>query len=324
MSPSSLPSLRLVQALMLVAFLATRPVVAQSAPTVQLVSGVTADGSATGLWLAMIRSRLSTTEYDSVAAIRRVLTERDSEWVALIESRRVAWAREIPALALPFSPVAPPARAVIVLSNRGGADAFAHDSTTIGFDLAELQTSYGAARRPENIDLIDRLFRHEYTHLMQKAWFREHPWHADSPLQAALVDIWLEGQGNYYSLSERWRSTDGRRAEATQLALSVLEPRFIVRLSALACAQPDQVRSLRKGLSSGSFDQKWGALPIALWLEDERPASLEALRRFVLAGPAGVWEFADRHLPAPLRRALAEVRAVDAACTAKTAPPPLN
>jgi len=242
--------------------------------------------------------------------------------VALIESRRVVWAREIPALAVPFSPVLPPAQALIVLANRGGADAFAHDSTTIGFDLAELQTSYGDARRRENTDLIDRLFRHEYTHLMQKAWFRRHPWHADTPLQAALLDIWLEGQGNYYSLSARWRGTGGRRADATQLALSALEPRFVVRLSALACAQPEQAQSLRKGLSSGPFDQKWGALPIALWLEDERPASLEALRRFVLAGPAGVWKLADRHLPEALRRALTEVRAVDSACATKTAPPP--
>jgi hypothetical protein len=323
MPDASLSCLRHVQALTLVALLGTRTVVAQSSPTVQLVPGVTADGAATAQWLAMIRSRLSSTEYDSVAAIRHVLTDRESEWMALIESRRVAWAREIPALAMPFSPVLPPARALIVLANRGGGDAFAHDSTTIGFDLAELQTNYGPARAPGNTDLIDRLFRHEYTHLMQKAWFLRHPWQANSPLQEALVDLWLEGQGTYYSLSERWRRTDGRRSEATQLALSALEPRLIVRLSALACAQPEQARSLRKGLSSGQFDQKWGALPIALWLEDERPASLEALRRFVLAGPAGVWELADHHLPEPLRRALAEVRAVDTACTSPTAPPAL-
>lgn len=311
---SSGDCLRRVQALTFLAFLATQPVIAQAVPTVQVASGVTVGGGSTERWLTMVRGRLSSTDYDSVAAIRQVLTDGESAWVALIESRRAAWAREIPTLAMLFSPVTPPARALIVLGNRGGSDAFAHDSTTIGFDLAQLQVSYGAATEPRNTDLIDRLFRHEYTHPMQKAWFLLHPWRAESPLQAALVDIWLEGQGNYYSLSERWRSQKGRRTETTQIALSALEPRFVVRLSALACAPPEQVPLLRQGLSSGRFDQKWGALPIALWLEDERPASLEALRKLVVAGPSGVWDLAARHLPEQLRRALGEARALESAC----------
>lgn len=255
---SSADCLRCVQALTFLAFLATQPVLAQSVPTVQVVSGVTGGGGSTERWLTMVRGRLSSTDYDSVAAIRQVLMDGESAWAALIESRRAAWAREIPTIAMPFSPAPPPARALIVLGNRGGSDAFAHDSATIGFDLAQLQASYGAAGEPRNTGLIDRLFRHEYTHLMQKAWFRLHPWRADSPLQAALVDIWLEGQGNYYSLSERWRSQEGRRAEAAQLALSALEPRFVVRLSALACALPAQAPLLRQGLSTSRFDQKWG------------------------------------------------------------------
>jgi hypothetical protein len=302
------------QSLLLLMLLTTGSAMAQPASRVQIVSGTTANGAPTDLWQRMLRDRLSPPEFDSVVALRRTLTPAEDAWAALVESRRASWQREIPALAKPFTPAVAPPVALVVLGSVGGSDAFASDSMTIGFDLSQLQASYGAAGLAGNAGLIDRLFRHEYTHVMQKAWFKLHPWHADTPLQSALVDIWLEGQGNYYSLSERWRRGPAGRAAATQEALTALEPKFVARLAALACAAPDRVPSIRQGLSSGRFDQKWGALPIALWLEDERPASLTELRDLVQAGPAGVWALATRHLKEPLRSALNEVRILESAC----------
>jgi tripartite-type tricarboxylate transporter receptor subunit TctC len=38
----------------------------------------------------------------------------------------------------------------------------------------------------------------------------------------------------------------------------------------------------------------------ALWLEAEPEAPTQALRRFVVAGPGGVWDLAGRHLPEAL------------------------
>jgi hypothetical protein len=283
----------------------------------RVVSGTTDTGDATAQWLAMLRKRLSPTEYDSVARLRTRETVDEKAWAVLIQSRTATWEREIPALAKPFDPVSPPGRVLIVLGDRGGGDAFTHDPTTIGFDLAELVGNYGSAALPENVALMDRLFRHEFTHLLQKAWLPTHPWNANSPLRAALLDIWQEGLGNYYSLSERWRNQNGQRPAATQRALADLEPRFVARLSALACVEPDNAARLLAGISSGPFDHKWGAVPVALWLDDDNAASATSLRNLVVAGPAGIWDLANRHLSEPLRRVLTEARIADSLC-AKT------
>lgn len=302
-------------------FLTTAPLAGPVDSTLLVVSGTTAAGDATDQWLAMLRKRLSAAEYDSVARLRKHRTPEEESWATLIQSRITSWEGEIPALAGPFQPVAPPGRVLLVLGNRGGGDAFTHDPTTIGFDLAELAAAYGAAAQPQSPALMDRLFRHEFTHLLQKAWLPAHPWLADSPLRAALLDIWLEGLGNYYSMSDRWRRQNGRRGEVAQRALASLEPRLVTRLSALACADSDKAGALLAGLSSGPFDRKWGAVPAALWLEEDQEASAMALRDFIVAGPAGVWELADRHLPESLRLALKEARLADSLCTTGRRPP---
>lgn len=315
MIPRTLTHLPTLSALAALPFLRTVPLAGPVDSTLRVVSGTMDTGGATDQWLAMLRKRLSPAEYDSVARLRKRRTPDEKAWAALIESRIRSWEREIPALAAPFHPVSPPSRVLLVLGNRGGGDAFTHDATTIGFDLAELRANYGMANQPQNAALMDRLFRHEFTHLLQKAWLPAHPWLADSPLRAALLDIWLEGLGNYYSLSERWRSLNGQRADTAQRALAALEPRFVARLSALACADSGKTGALLAGISSGPFDHKWGAVPAALWLEEDQGASSMALRSFIVAGPAGVWELADRHLPESLRLALKEAQVADSLCT---------
>src|SRR5262249_40728843 len=95
------------------------------------------------------------------------------------------------------------------------------------------------------------------------------------------------------------------------VALTELEPRFVARLTALSCSSGDAEPALRAGLSSGPFAQKWGALPVALWLAADGP---DALRRFVESGPASGWDLADRPLDAALRRTLAEAKQVAATC----------
>jgi hypothetical protein len=67
-------------------------------------------------------------------------------------------------------------------------------------------------------------------------------------------------------------------------------------------------------LASGPFDRKWGALPVALWLADEQARDPEALRRFVVAGPDGVWALAGRHLSPELAAALNEAKLAAELC----------
>lgn len=251
------------------------------------------------LWQRMIH-KLSGPE----AVASTTTSDAQRAWAALIRSRVTRWESEIPKLAETYAPVAPPDTATIVVGNGGGQDAFTHDATTIGFDLARLHAEYGDATTAENAARIDRFFRHEYTHLLQKAWLREHPYDASTPLRAALLGIWTEGLGNYHSLSEKWRGG----SETAARARGELEPRFVARLAALGCASNGD--ALTADLSMGRFERKWGALPVALWLA----ADEKAVRELVLAGPDGIWTLADRNLPDGSRSVLREARAAAALC----------
>ena len=302
------------------------PLGAQSAdgtPSVlHVVPGVSHAGYATDLWLAMLRNRLSQAAYDTIASLRKPLTPEEQAWAELIRSRSILWEREIPGLAQLFRPIRPPGDVSIVVGNRGAEDAFTHDPGTIGFDLAALQANYGDARLAVNTDRVDRFFRHEFVHLLQKAWLPVNPWRMDSPLRTALAEIWAEGLGNYYSLSARWRTRDGARSAAADSALAALEPRFVARLAALSCTTPAAAAVLTQDLSWGNFERKWGALTAALWLEGEQKAPAEALRSYVMAGPGGVWDLADRHLPGALRAVLREAAVAESLCTAPRAMSP--
>jgi hypothetical protein len=281
---------------------------AETPPRVRVVSGVDSTGLATDQWLDILRRRLTPARLDSLRAIRRPLSADERDWSAMIELHSKQWPAEVAAVAAIFEPAGLPESILVVLGNRGGEDAFTHDATTMAFDLSALQRVYGAAGDAENALRIDRFFRHELTHLLQKRWLALHPWPASSPLRVALLDIWTEGLGNVYSLSERWRPIGGMPAAATTSALAKLEPLFVARLSALACADSARGAALLAGLSNGPFEQKWGALPAALWLADEARSNEGALRDFVRAGPDGVWDLARRHLTNPRADSLAAAR----------------
>jgi hypothetical protein len=230
-------------------------------------------------------------------------TDSSRAWASLIRSRVTHWESEIPALSIYYAPVEGPEIATIVIGHGGGEDAFTHDPKTIAFDAVRLHKEYGDASLPENEARIDRFFRHEYTHLLQKAWLAKHPYNANTPMREALLGIWTEGLGNYHSLSQRWRSP-----ELVSKTLAELEPRFVARLSALACADRASADALMADLSMGRFDQKWGALPAALWLD------ANGLRTFVLAGPDGVWDLADKHVSETSRAVLREARKAEELC----------
>ena len=309
-----LPALRRPLLLGTLAFAAAAPAAAQQ---IVVTSGVTADGSPTQLWLDVLRRRLDSAAYDSVAALRPALDERQQAWARLIGSRAGEWRRQIAAVAAPYAPAVPPDTVTVVLGNRGAHDAFTHDPRTVGFDLSALQAEYGDASLPENTARIDRLFRHEYAHLMQKSWLAERPYAIDTPLRHALFEIWTESLGAWHSMSGRWRATGGRQSEAARGALATLEPRFVARMAALACADSAAARALTADLSWGRFDRKWGALTAGLWLEADASRSDGALAAFIGAGPAGVWDLAARHLPPDLRPVLAEARAADGLCSGR-------
>jgi len=275
---------------------------------------VAESGAPGALWLELLARRLSEGALAAASAERRPATAADRAWLARIRSRAPAWEGRVAELALPFEPVAIPPRVRVVLGNRGGEDAWTADEATIAFDVARLEREYGSADEPENLARIDRFFAHEFTHLLQKAWLKAHPQPAGSPFALAELEMWKEGLGNWYSLSGRWRSTPDGPPAAAREALARLAPLLVERMTALACAGEEDSARLRADLSNGPFRRKWGALPVALWLEADVSRSPAALRDFVQGGVASVAALARRHLPAELAAGLERARVASRAC----------
>jgi hypothetical protein len=286
-------------------------------PRVTVRSGSRPDGSATDLWLTMLRHRLTAAEFDSVAPIRRPRTPQEEAWSRLIESESRTWPAAADSLLTLFDLPSPPEVRVVV-GNRGAEDAFTHDSTTMGMDLAALQRVYGDATQPINRDRVNRFFRHEFVHTLQKRWLARHPFVTRSYLDDAVFDAWAEGLGNYFSLSSDWRPNGATSSPATAKALAELEPRMVARFAGLACTDSATAPSLLKGLSSGPFTQKWGALPVALWLLTDQSADGATLHRFATGGPAAFWELAERHVSKARADSLRDARSRAMRCTTRS------
>jgi hypothetical protein len=287
--------------------LAQRPV------RVIVVDGSGTDGRATPQWLAMLHERLDPAEFDSVKALRHTRTPAEQAWKQLIASRAAGWEPGIRTVQAAFDSIAIDS-VVVVTGDRGAEDAFAHDSVTIGFDLAALAGAYGDAGAPVNAERLDRIFRHEFSHVLQKRTAAWRGFVPASPLDEAILHEWTEGLGNYFSLSGDWLPTARGHTAAGQAALAELTPVFVSRMSALACARGAAADSLMKGLSSGPFAQKRGALPVALWLAKELRSNPAALRDFTSGGPAAVWALANRNLPPDLALRLRQARRRSASC----------
>jgi hypothetical protein len=103
-------------------------------------------------------------------------------------------------LAALYRPALPPEQVRDPAGYCGAEDAFTADPRTIGFDRSARRLRPGGptcqVARP-----TDGAW-HEFSHILQKAWLAAAPV-AASPLNAALLDIWTEGVGNYFS-SDRW------------------------------------------------------------------------------------------------------------------------
>lgn len=277
-----------------------------SAPALLLESGYGEDGTPTPAWRAALAGLRGGPVTPSAP---RVPTAGEAAWAAAIRGRAAHWPAEVAALRAPFEPLAGPAEIRLLVGLGDGEDAFSPEDRTVAFDVARLAALYGDATLPENGARLDRFFRHECTHVLQKAWLATHPYPARTPLRSALLDLWKEGQGNLHSLSARWRTPQGELTAGARAALDRLVPRLVARLAALAGASPEAAARLRAGLSTGPFEAKWGALPVALWLAEAQGREPGALRTYVTAGPEGIWELGARHLPEALRPVWRELQA---------------
>ncbi len=263
--------------------------------------GMSEDGAVTSEWREAIRQRHDEKALAAIMASKKSLSEEEALWAGLIKRKVSTWLTMIDSLQIPFQAVTPPDTVAVLLGNLGGEDAFVNADTTICFDLSKLHSYYGSASTTANSSRIDRFFAHEFTHLLHKAWRKKHGLELESPFEYALWECLTEGLGNYRSLSDKWILAGGKLTPHAQEVLSRLQPIFVKRLSALEHATAEEAAPLLEGLSMGPFDQKWGALTVALWLAQEAKGDDHNLQKWVEAGLSGVLRLAQKYLPADLK-----------------------
>lgn len=272
-------------------------------PQVVLVlqNGFSENGAVTPDWIEALRCLRHQPAISAGQFGQKTLTAEAAAWANLIKTKLPVWATMTDSLRIPFEAITPPGAVAILLGNQGGEDAFVYKDSTICFDLNKLHHEYGDARAAINVARIDRFFAHEFTHVLHKAWRKQHPLDLNSPLDAALWDCLTEGLGNYRSLSDKWVTENGELTDHARKVLSRLQPVFVQRISALRHAGNEEAAKLMEGLSMGPFEQKWGALTVALWLAQEAQGDDANLQKWVEAGPEGILTLAQKYLPEELK-----------------------
>lgn len=239
--------------------------------------------------------------------VQKPLTVNEQAWATLISKKKDVWRTQFDTLAIPFSETPITRDISIIIGNRGGRDGFTITNkhpTHIYFNVSVLSRSYGDANSVQNQTRISRIFAHEYTHLLQYQWLKRNPYPIKTPLQQALYQSYIEGLGHFRSISNKWRDEHGRITPHAENRLRDLEKTFVNRLIALKTANKEQVDELLRGLASGPFHKKWGALTVALWLTKESQGDDKKLRKWVNLGPNGVYQLADKYLSNDLKSKL--------------------
>ncbi len=260
-------------------------------------------GYPTKIWMDIIYKRYN---YNDSTTLNIISSTKDSSWIKNIYQAIPRWKKILPKLQKPFFNVSLSDTIYIVIGNQLADDAFTHGNNTICFDIQQL-SEYGKGESEENKERIDRIFSHEYIHLLHKSW-RKDKIIITTQWEKILLECVNEGLGNYYSLSQKWKiDTQGKIPEITKNTLKKLEPIFVEKFC-FAFHHQNFDDSLFNKLSKGKFEEKWGALPVALWLDRETHSDSQLLRQWIEKGLDGVLYLADKYLEEPYRSKLRECR----------------
>ena len=189
----------------------------------------------------------------------------------------------------------------------GTDDGFTYGHQTVCLDLSALYRSYGSAELPENSNRIDRIYAHEFTHLLYKEWAEKNNQIVRSFKDSILWECWYEGLGMYRSLSKKWLPQDGILPDPTKKALEQLNPIFVNNMRELNVNKTltlYQKQSLQANLSRGAISEKWGAFPVGIWIALEANGDDRNLIPLVSNGPTSALALARKYLPAELRTQL--------------------
>ncbi len=251
-------------------------------------------------WLNALQRRHSQQFLDSLSQIERPLDSLEQGWVHMIESRLPIWSSYKDSLEVPFTNVQIADTVFVLLGYLGNNDGFTYQLNTVCFDLTALGRVYGPASKQGNDNLIDRLFAHEFTHLVHKQWAREHALRPQTFKDSILWECLYEGIGMYRSLNKRWFPIDDKLPQRTEDLMADLTPVFTSRLVAIhENLNPTEAEkdSLHHRLSHGPVPKKWGAMPVAIWMMQEANGDSRSLQAIISKGPDGVLDLAKKYLP---------------------------
>lgn len=250
-------------------------------------------------WRKALDARQSKEYLDSLSQVRRSLTEEEKEWINLISSRTNYWSLIRDSLQVPFGNRKISDTTYVLLGYQGNDDGFTFEYQTVCFDLTSLQKEYGSAGDSININRMDRLFAHEYTHLLSKDWAKRKGLKLTNYRDSIFWECIYEGLGMYRSMSSKWFPKGTAISTTSAEAFETLYPIFTERLITIDSSKNlsglDKIR-LHKNLSRGSMKRKWGALPVGVWLALEANGDDSNLLKWIEMGPDAIIPLGKKYL----------------------------
>ncbi|PKV49704.1 hypothetical protein ATE84_1739 [Aquimarina sp. MAR_2010_214] len=250
-------------------------------------------------WKNVLGSRKSASKLDSLSNVVKQLTKEEQDWINLIESKTSKWNAFRDSLKVPFQNIRLKDTISVLLGYQGGDDAFTYKNKTICLDVNALHKAYGSAKKSVNDNRIDRIFAHEFTHLLHKEWAKENNLKLDTFKDQILWECVTEGFGMYRSMSTKWFPIGDSLSLTSKKTFENLYPKFTERIIKV-CTQSnltsEEENNLHANLSRGSMKKKWGALPVAVWLALEAKGNDKNLVKWVNKGPDAIILLAEKYL----------------------------
>jgi hypothetical protein len=295
-------------------------------PPTDIAWGTGGDGTASDLWTAAIAREVGDNQARALQAKKLPIDAKQMAWAGIILKQKQAFAERRLKLDAAFDGNL--GRVRILLGNRGTRDAFSHGDDVIAINLARWQEVYGDASDAQ-AERVQRILAHEYTHLLTREYKRKRQLVATTPLDRALWTLFDEGLANYRSLSDKYKPlAPDKPSKAASVALTRHAEKLATTLAMLdAGPAPADEEKLLEGMVSGAFEDKWGALPVALWIANEVSADKSedvVLKRLIRAGPSGILTLARRNLPPDVAAKLPGTRASVTAPTMKAIEAPAD
>lgn len=181
-------------------------------------------------WKAALVSRKSTSELDSLSKVVNHITKEEQDWLNLIESKAKVWNTYRDSLKVPFQNIKLKDTIYVLLGYRSGDDAFTYKDQTVCLDLTALHKAYGSAKDSVNDNRIDRLFAHEFTHLLSKKWAKNNELKLNTFKDDILWECLYEGFGMYRSMSSKWFPIRGSISQTSKNTFEVLYPKFAEKI----------------------------------------------------------------------------------------------